>query len=92
MTLLFRNREAAIAWIRDQLDLTWGNLDGHAKRLEQEGYIERDRVLTSDGFEVRLRLTTDGRESFRSYLGALERFQVEAPDPAEEEDARSSTA
>lgn len=79
MTLLFRNREAAFAWVRDQLDLTWGNLDGHADRLQEAGYLERDRVLTSDGFEVRLRLTDEGRTAFRTYLDQLERYQVDGP-------------
>lgn len=91
MTLLFRNREAAFAWVREELDLSWGNLDGHADRLEEAGYVRRDRVLTPDGFEVRLGITPQGREAFRGYLAELERYQVEPAD-ADDDPAPASTA
>lgn len=81
VTLLYRNREAAFAWVREQLGLTYGNLDSHATRLEDAGYVERRRRLTPDGFSVRLRLTSEGREAFRAYLSALRAYLAadEAP-------------
>lgn len=82
VTLLYRNREAAFAWVREQLDLTYGNLDSHADTLEEAGYVERRRRLTADGFEVRLRLTAEGREAFQAYLAALRAYLAAEPGSA----------
>lgn len=87
LALLHRNRSARFTWVRKTLDLTAGNLGSHAGRLEEEGYVARDRVLTGDGFEVRLRITPEGAEAFRDYLASLEDVlaAAEAPEGAEVE-------
>jgi len=74
VALLFRNRTAAFTWARDTLGLTDGNLDTHTKRLEEAGYIRRGRVLTTGGFQVRLRITPEGDAAFRAYLEALREY------------------
>src|SRR5439155_23308570 len=71
MALLFRNRIAAFTWARDTLGLTDGNLDTHTKRLEDAGHIRRGSVLTTGGFQVRLRITPEVDAAFRAYLEAL---------------------
>ncbi len=71
MTALARNRDAAWVSLRDGLGLTDGNLASHAERLVQAGYIENRRVLTSRGFEVRLRITPAGARAFRVYVDVL---------------------
>jgi DNA-binding MarR family transcriptional regulator len=76
MTLLFRNRVAPFTWARDTLGLTDGNLDTHSKRLEEAGYIRRGRVLTTGGFQVRLRMTPEGDAAFRAYLQGLKAYLV----------------
>ena len=82
MALLFRNRAAAFTWARDTLGLTDGNLDTHSKRLEEAGYIRRGRVLTTGGFQVRLRITPEGDAAFRAYLEGLKAYLVpDAVDP-----------
>src|SRR2546430_733726 len=85
MALLFRNRAAAFTWARDTLGLTDGNLDTHSKRLEEAGYIRRGRVLTTGGFQVRLRITPEGDAAFRAYLEGLKAYLVpDATDPTGE--------
>ena len=74
LALLFRNRLGAFTWVRDALGLTDGNLDTHAKRLEEAGYIRRGRVLMTGGFQVRLRITPEGDVAFRAYLEALRAY------------------
>ncbi len=74
MALLFRNRNASFTWVRDSLGLTDGNLDTHATRLEGQRYIQRARVLTTRGFQVRLSITPEGDAAFREYLAALEGY------------------
>lgn len=71
MTLLHRNREASFAWCQATLELTPGNLDSHAKRLADGGYVEYGRVLTAAGFESRIRITRRGDQAFVSYRSAL---------------------
>src|SRR5206468_11799190 len=71
---LFGNRTAAFTWARDTLGLTDGNLDTHTKRLEEAGYIRRGRVLTTGGFQVRLRITPEGDAAFRAYLEVLREY------------------
>jgi DNA-binding MarR family transcriptional regulator len=72
LALLHRNRPARFAWVRKALDLTAGNLGSHVETLEEESYVERDRVLTADGFEVRLRITPEGADAFGDYVASLE--------------------
>lgn len=74
MTLLFRNREAPMTWVREQLGLTFGNLDSHAAKLEQAGYIDRGRRLAPGGFEVRLQITEQGRQAFSTYTASLQAY------------------
>ncbi len=71
MTLLFRNRAASFTWVRDSLGLTDGNLDTHAAKLEEAGYVKRGRALDIGGFEVRMKITPEGDAAFRAYLEGL---------------------
>lgn len=71
MALLYRNRYVAFTWARNVLGLTDGNLDTHAKKLEEAGYIKRGRVLAPGGFQVRLKITPEGDAAFHAYLEGL---------------------
>lgn len=68
VTLLNRNRDVPLAWAREQLELTYGNLAGHASKLEEVGYVEQRRALTPDGFQARLRITEEGQAALDAYL------------------------
>ena len=76
MALLFRNRSATFTWVRDTLRLTDGNLDAHAARMEEAGYLQRGLGLTprKGGFQVRLRITPKGDAAFRAYTEALRAY------------------
>lgn len=74
MTLLYRNRQCPFQWLYETLELTPGNLDTHASRLEDEGYAERTRVLEPDGFRVVLRITPEGDEAYRAYLADIQTY------------------
>jgi DNA-binding MarR family transcriptional regulator len=80
MALLYRNRQASAAWLRDRLGLTAGNLGSHTARLAEAGYIEQGRVLTMRGFEVRCRITPAGDAAFRAYLAQLRALLAEEMD------------
>lgn len=71
LAVLYRNRQAAFTRLRDELDLTAGNLASHANRLIEAGYVDSGRVLAGINFEVRYRITDKGNEAFRHYVQSL---------------------
>jgi DNA-binding MarR family transcriptional regulator len=83
MTVLFRNRELAVATIKRQLGLTDGNLASHLTRLEEAGYVKTGHVLVGVSFEVHAKITSPGSQAFRSYLGALRTILEQVPDALE---------
>ncbi len=82
MALLFRNRVAAFTWVRDTLGLTDGNLDTHAAKLEEAGYVKRGRTLDIGGFQVRMKITPEGDAAFRAYLEGLRVYLAMEPGSA----------
>jgi DNA-binding MarR family transcriptional regulator len=94
MAALHRNREAPAVALRDALGLTDGNLASHAQRLEAAGYVQTRRVLTTRGFEVRMRITPEGSRAFRAYVEALRVLLLEESPPVrkgQETTAHAST-
>ena len=74
MTLLYQRGDVGAPAARDATGLTAGNLDSHAKRLGEAGFLEGRRSLTKEGFEVRYRLTPAGLQAMSAYLDWLEGF------------------
>lgn len=84
MALLFRNRAASFTWVRDSLGLTDGNLDTHAAKLEEAGYLKRGRALDIGGFQVKMKITPEGDAAFRRYLEGLRTYLRLGADPPAE--------
>lgn len=78
MGLLYKHGDVGYRNARDFLGLTDGNLASHSDRLAKAGFLESRRVLNRDGFETRYKITKEGREAFREYLGLLKRFLEES--------------
>ncbi len=72
MAALHRNRQASFASLRDGLTLTDGNLQSHAQRLVDAGYVEAARAFSGSRFELQYRITRPGVEAFLAYLEALD--------------------
>lgn len=72
MAYLYRNRQAAFSTLKETFDLTSGNTATHTNRLEDEGYIEGQRVVGEGSIEKRYRITAEGSDAFRRYVAALE--------------------
>lgn len=87
LSALHRNREASFADLRDGLELTPGNLQSHADKLERAGYVESFRALVGTAFETRYRITEEGSTAFEAYLEQLEILlegpKVPEPEPAD---------
>lgn len=80
MTVLYKNRELAVTTIRNQLELTDGNLASHLTKLSEAGYVKTGRVLAGLTFEVHAKITEQGSAAFKAYLHALRRVLEEVPD------------
>lgn len=67
MAMLAKHRDVGFAAMRDALELTDGNLQSHAKRLEDAGLIESRRALGATGVVVRYAITRAGDEALGAY-------------------------
>lgn len=74
MALLYERGDVGAAGARDALGLTPGNLDAHARKLEEAGHVEARKALLRSGFEARYRITAHGKAAFDAYLAWLEEF------------------
>lgn len=58
--------------LRDQLEMTDGNLSVHLQRLEDKGYVAIDKAFVGRRPQTTCRLTPAGRRAFERYLNQLE--------------------
>ncbi|HUR26366.1 MAG TPA: transcriptional regulator [Candidatus Thermoplasmatota archaeon] len=84
MTLLYQRGDVGASAARAATGLTPGNLDSHAKRLVELGFVQARKTLTREGFEARYRITAKGVGAMREYLGWLEGFALRLRRPAGE--------
>src|SRR5262249_25427123 len=54
--------------LRDQLEMTDGNLSVHLQKLEEKGYVSIDKQFVGRRPQTTLRLTPPGRRAFTRYL------------------------
>lgn len=77
MAYLFRNRSASAAQLREALGLTRGNLQSHAVKLTEAGYLDAQTVLAA-GLEARYAITDAGAAAFCAYAERLHALLAEA--------------
>jgi DNA-binding MarR family transcriptional regulator len=72
-------RRAGISFrmLCEELGLSDGNLSAHLRALENEGVIVVERGFDGRRRLSQYRLTEDGRQRFRAYVGWVERFAAE---------------
>lgn len=58
--------------LRDQLEMTDGNLSVHLQKLEDRGYVAIDKQFVGRRPQTTCRLTATGRKAFERYLDQLE--------------------
>ncbi len=72
MAVLTEADEAEFTFLKQQLDLTDGNLNRHLLVLEQAGYIARRRASRSGRAKTWMRATPTGRAAFADHLATLQ--------------------
>lgn len=70
--LLDAPRGLAFPELRDRCDLTDGNLNRHLKTLADNGIVRIKKRFVGNYPRTTITLSTQGRERFMEYLGALE--------------------
>ncbi|MGE3805733.1 MAG: winged helix-turn-helix domain-containing protein [Gemmataceae bacterium] len=58
--------------VRDQLEMTDGNLSVHLQKLEDKGYVTIDKHFVGRRPQTTCRLSPTGRKAFGRYLDNLE--------------------
>lgn len=72
VAVLAVNPAVSFADLKRSLGMTDGNLSVHARRLEEVGYIARDKVRRGEEVRTHYRLTPAGRRALDGYLAGLE--------------------
>lgn len=70
---LFLVKEADFLYLQQQTGLTKGNLSSHLARLEAAGYVTIEKTYRGKIPLTVIRLTKEGRASFKAYQTALKR-------------------
>lgn len=65
-------RRLDFTFLRDQLELTDGNLGAHLRRLEKAGYVAVQKTFVGRKPRTYLRATAAGRRAFAAHVQALE--------------------
>ena len=71
VSILFIAKEADFLYLMRETGLTKGNLSSHLAKLEEAGYVEIEKTYSGKVPLTLLRLTAEGRASFRAYQSAI---------------------
>ena len=74
--------------LKEQCDLTDGNLNRHLKTLEDSGAVRIKKRFVGARPQTTIVLTTQGREGFMHYLNALETVLQRAAEAMNTEESR----
>lgn len=80
MAVLYVVNSADFTFLMNQTGLTWGNLSTHMTKLEEAGYIEVEKGYKGRRPNTMLRLTSEGREAFKTYRRRLKQVLDDLPD------------
>lgn len=73
MSALSRSSDSlTFSQLKDECELTDGNLSSHLKMLEDAGVVELKKSFVNSKPRTEISITEEGRESFIDYLKALE--------------------
>ncbi len=79
----------AFSDLKNVLGLTDGNLSVHLRKLEEAGYVSRDKRRGKRMPVTRYRLTSEGRRALDAYLSHMEAI-IDAARAADEDRRRSA--
>lgn len=74
ISTLLNNEKLPFKVLKEQLELTDGNLSSHLKKLEEVEYIKIDKFFEGKRPKTVIKITKKGRESFKNYIKQLQQF------------------
>ncbi len=74
MAQLYALNQADMIFLRNALDITWGNLSFHSNKLEEKGYIAIKKQFLGKKPYTLLKITPEGRVQFEAYKKAMTTF------------------
>lgn len=72
MSVLIANEHYDFSSLKEELNVTDGNLASHIKALEKENYISVNKSFIDRKPQTRYKITDLGRTAFQKHLDALE--------------------
>ncbi|HEY3405127.1 MAG TPA: transcriptional regulator [Ohtaekwangia sp.] len=72
MSVLITNDSMDFNTLKEELNVTDGNLASHLKALEKEKYISVNKSFIDRKPNTKYKLTTAGRSAFKKHVDALE--------------------
>ena len=71
---LYVVKEVDFIFLKNQTEMTWGNLSSHLSKLEDAGYVNVNKELAGKKIKTRISLTDEGRTAFREYRQKMDNF------------------
>ena len=71
---LYVVKEVDFIFLKNQTEMTWGNLSSHLSKLEDAGYVNVNKELAGKKIKTRISLTDEGRTAFREYRQKMDIF------------------
>ncbi|MGZ4965502.1 MAG: winged helix-turn-helix domain-containing protein [Limisphaerales bacterium] len=81
MSLLAASPELSFTELREQLNMTDGNLSVHIKILQEAGFVSVTKTFQNRRPLTTCSLTPAGRKAFGDYIDLLEQIVRQARDP-----------
>jgi len=67
-------------FLKNQTNMSWGNLATHLNKLEDAGYITVKKGYQGKKPQSKIQLTPQGRNAFRDYKNTLQQILDDLPD------------
>jgi len=71
---LINNEELPFKALKEQLDLTDGNLSSHLKKLQEVEYIQIEKSFEGKRPKTLVKISSKGRGAFKVYIKQLKQF------------------
>jgi DNA-binding MarR family transcriptional regulator len=72
------DEKADFVFLRDQLDLTDGNLSVHLQKLEEAGYVGIEKTFEGRRPKTWVSISPEGHDAFSEHVDALEAIMKQA--------------
>ncbi len=80
LALLYVVTNLDYVFLKNQTDLSWGNLATHLKKLENAEYISIQKGYQGKKPQSKIQLTAQGRKAFQDYKKSLQQVLDDLPD------------